>query len=66
MNNTVSFKFPFWAKLGLVILITVGLSEVMPEVINTVLILILLGLVLGHWQKFSALSQILGTVANGK
>jgi len=52
----------FYAKLALVILIAVAAAEVAPEVVNAVLILILIGLVLGHWGQFEGLARVLGSV----
>jgi hypothetical protein len=45
-----------YARRIIVILIVVGLSGVIPEAVNAVLILILVGLVLNHWTKFSWLA----------
>lgn len=53
---------PFYARLALVCLIAVALSEAIPEAVNAVLILILAGIILGHWEKFSFLAQALGTL----
>lgn len=54
--------FPFYGKLAIVIIIVVALSEAIPEVVNTVLVLILAGLILGHYTKFTFLTQLIGTV----
>lgn len=53
---------PFYGKLAITILIVVALAEAIPEVINTILLLILIGLILGHYTKFTFLTQLIGTV----
>jgi hypothetical protein len=52
----------FYPKLAIVILVAIAAAEANPELVNAVLVLILLGLVLGHWSQFSGLASILGTV----
>lgn len=58
----VQNDLPFYGKLGITVLIVVALSEAIPQVINTILVLILAGLILGHYTKFTYLTQLVGTV----
>lgn len=55
-------KIPLFARLALVILISVALSEVAPEAVNAFLILILVGVVLGHWKAFQVLASTLSSL----
>lgn len=55
-------EFPFYGKLAIVILIVIALSEAIPEVVNAILLLILVGLILGHYTKFTFLTQLISTV----
>ncbi len=57
---------PFYGRLAIVIVIVVALSEAMPEVVNYLLLLILIGLIVGHYKQFAYLNVLLGTVASGK
>lgn len=52
----------FYPKLAIVILLAVAASEVAPEAVNAVLLLILLGLVLGHYGAFASLAGVLGSI----
>jgi len=52
----------FYGRLTVVILVTVALSEAIPEIVNTILLLILIGLILGHYQKFSYMTQLVGSI----
>jgi len=52
----------FYPKLAIVILLAIAAAEVSPQAVNALLILILLGLILGHWGQFSGLTKILGSV----
>jgi len=52
----------FYAKLALVVLVAVMAAEAAPTAVNSVLILILVGLVIGHWSQFSGLATILGSI----
>lgn len=47
-------------RYALAILIVVGLSEFIPEAVNTVLALILIGIVLMQYPKFSGLVSEIG------
>ena len=55
-------KIPTVAKLVLVILIVLALAELAPDWINAFLALVLVGVVLSHWQNFSGLASALGTL----
>jgi len=54
------------ARLGVAVIVTMLLSEVIPEVVNAVLILILVGLVLGHYSSFSFMADWLGTLSGDR
>ena len=54
MSNTV--------KIILAVLVVMALAEVMPEVVNWLLILILVGMVLYRFGAFSQLFQTIGTI----
>lgn len=62
MGNKNNPTFGFYPRLALVILIAIAAAEVAPEATNFLLILILVGLVLGHYGQFSGLATILGSV----
>ena len=53
---------PAVAKLALVVLIILALAELAPEWINAFLGLVLVGVILSHWQNFSGLASALGTL----
>ena len=55
-------KIPFLGKLAIVILITVAMAEIAPEAVNAVLVLILVGAILGNWQEFKGLVDVLGSL----
>ena len=55
-------KIPTVAKLVLVILIVLALAELAPDWINAFLALVLVGVVLSHWQNFAGLASALGTL----
>lgn len=55
-------SIPYAAKLAIVILLVVALAEVIPDYINALLGLVLVGIVLTNWQKFSGLASALGTL----
>jgi hypothetical protein len=55
--------FAKFARLGVAIVVTMLLSEVMPEIVNGVLILILIGLILGHYSSFSFMADWLSALA---
>lgn len=46
---------PFYAKLVLTVLVVVTASEFIPSAVNALLILILLGIILGHFGAFDTL-----------
>lgn len=46
---------PYYAKLVIAILLAVGASEIDATITNAILILLLLGLVLTHYQTFARL-----------
>jgi len=54
------------ARLGVAVIVTMLLSEVIPEVVNAVLILILVGLVLGHYSSFSFMADWLGALSGDR
>lgn len=54
----MSFTF----KLVVVILLTVALAEVAPELVNYILLLILIGAVLGNWQQFAGIAKIFSSL----
>lgn len=56
-------QIPFAARLVIVILLAVALSEAIPEIVNAILILILAGLILGHYRQFSGLANVLGDLS---
>jgi len=51
------------ARLGVAVVVTMLLSEVAPGAVNAVLILILIGLVLGHYSSFTFMAEWLGKLA---
>ena len=55
--------FDKFARLGVAVVVTMLLSEAMPEAVNAVLILILIGLILGHYSSFTFMSDWLGKLA---
>jgi len=61
-EQSKSINLGFYPKLVIVILLAVAASEAAPEVVNTVLVLILIGLLLSHWGQFAGLTKILGTL----
>lgn len=66
MNTQNESALGFYAKLALVFMLAVALAEVAPELVNSILILILVGLIVSHWSKFAGLARILSTVAAGR
>lgn len=55
-------KLPFIARLIIVILLTVAISQIAPEAVNAILFLILVGILLSHWRSFQGLTQIVATL----
>lgn len=55
-------QIPFFAKLAIIILLVVALAEVIPEYVNGLLVLVLLGVILANWQKYSGLLSALGSL----
>lgn len=55
-------KLPFIARLIIVILLVVALSQVAPEAVNAVLALVLVGIVLSRWKSFQGLTQVINTL----
>lgn len=55
-------KIPFLAKLVIVILLAVALAEFIPEAVNAVLILILVGVILGNWKEFEGIAVLIGSL----
>jgi hypothetical protein len=51
-----------WVKRGLAVAVTVGLSEFIPEVVNGVLILLIVGVLLGHYSSFTFASDWLSSI----
>jgi preprotein translocase subunit SecF len=62
------FKMTFQkiARLGVAVIVTMLLSEVAPEAVNAVLILILVGLVLGHYSSFAFMADWLGKLSGDR
>ena len=54
--------------LGLAIAVGVVLlaSEAMPEAVNALLLLILIGIVLSRWKQIAPLATLVGKVAGGE
>jgi hypothetical protein len=61
-STSNQYSLGFYPKLAIVILLAIAMAEAAPEAVNAVLVLILLGLILGHWAQFSGLAKILGSV----
>ena len=55
-------KIPNTAKIIIVILLTVAMAEFIPEAVNLILTLILVGVILGNWKQFSGLATLLGSI----
>lgn len=53
---------PFVARLVIVILLVVALSEFAPELVNAVLAIILIGVVLSGWREFQGVTKIIATL----
>lgn len=53
---------PFAARLVIVILLVVALSEFAPELVNAVLAIILIGVVLSGWREFQGVTKIIATL----
>lgn len=53
---------PFLARLVIVILLVVALSQVAPEAVNAILILVLIGILLSHYKSFQGLTSILANL----
>jgi hypothetical protein len=51
------------ARLGVAIIVVLLLAEVIPEAVNAVLILVLVGLILGHYSSFTFMADWLGKIA---
>jgi uncharacterized membrane protein len=51
------------ARVGVAVIVAMLAAEVAPEAVNAVLILILVGLVLGHYSEFSFMADWLGTLS---
>ncbi len=56
----------FTTRLIIVIILTVALAEVAPDLVNAILSLILIGIVLSHWKAFSALFSVAATLGSEK
>jgi hypothetical protein len=50
------------ARLMLAILVVMALAEFIPEVVNSFLILLLVGILLGHWVQFQWLTKLIGSI----
>lgn len=50
------------AKLVIVILLVVAIAEFAPEWVNAFLGLVLIGVILSHWQNFAGLASAIGTL----
>lgn len=55
-------KLPFIARLIIVILLVIAISQAIPEAVNAVLVLVLIGIVLSDSKTFSGLAQIVGSL----
>jgi preprotein translocase subunit SecF len=55
--------FQSMARVGVAVIVTMLMAEVIPEVINGMLILILLGLILGHYSSFTFMADWLGKLS---
>lgn len=53
MNN-------YYVKIVIVFLIVIALAEAIPEIVNSFLILVLVGIFLGHWETFAKLLAGIG------
>lgn len=56
-------NFSKMARVGVAVIVTMLMAEVIPEVINGMLILILLGLILGHYSSFTFMADWLGKLS---
>ncbi len=54
-------KIPFYARIVIVVLIVLAISEISPEVVNAVLLLVLIGLILGRFQYFQGLFKVINS-----
>lgn len=55
-------QLPFVARLIIVILLVVALAQIVPEAINAILSLVLVGIILSRWKSFQGLTQVIGTL----
>jgi hypothetical protein len=55
-------KLPFIAQLIIVILLVVALAQIVPEAINAILSLVLVGIILSRWKSFQGLTQVIGAI----
>jgi hypothetical protein len=53
-------KIPYIARVLIVILIALALAEVSPEFVNAILTLVLIGVLLSNYKKFSGLFSSFG------
>jgi preprotein translocase subunit SecF len=51
------------ARLGVAVIVTMLMAEVAPGVVNGVLVLVLVGLILGHYSSFSFMADWLGKLS---
>ncbi len=49
-------------KIIIAFLVVIALAEVMPEAVNAVLILILIGILLMRWPAFAELASTIGSI----
>lgn len=59
-------KLPFIARLIIVLLLVIAISQIAPEATNAILLLVLIGIVLSRWKSFQGLTQIVGTLGKGE
>jgi len=53
---------PFAARLVIVILLTIALAEFVPDLVNAILGLILVGIILGNWKSFQGITTIISSI----
>jgi hypothetical protein len=54
----------FYARLFVVFIIVILLAEIMPEAVNAVLLLVLAGIILGHYTAFAGIGALIQKIGD--
>lgn len=55
-------SLPFAARLVIVVLIVIALAEFAPDAVNSILALVLVGIILSGWKDFAGITKIFSTI----